>query len=123
MTRALPLGIISMFYARPFGPEHLALLPRIKAAGLDFIELLVPEPGELDLAETKAALAGAGLGVVLAARVNASRDVSSPEPSVEAAGVDYLRCCVEASIGLGATLVGGPISGGGGPQDRRRLCP
>ena len=43
----------------------------MKAAGCDFVELLVPEPGELDLAETRAALADAGLGVELAARVNA----------------------------------------------------
>ena len=42
-----PLGVISMVYARPFTAEHLPLFGRIKAAGLDFVELLVPEPGEL----------------------------------------------------------------------------
>ena len=50
-----PLGVISMVYARPFTAEHLPLFGRIKAAGLDFVELLVPEPGELPLAEARAA--------------------------------------------------------------------
>ena len=32
------IGIISMFYARPFGREHFALFPRMKQAGCDFID-------------------------------------------------------------------------------------
>jgi len=106
-----PIGIISMFYARPFGREHLALLPRIKRAGCDFVELLVPEPGELDLKETRAALADHGLGIVLAARVNATRDLASADPAAHVAGVDYLDECVRVAVGLGADLVGGPLYG------------
>ncbi|MBI1777615.1 MAG: sugar phosphate isomerase/epimerase [Proteobacteria bacterium] len=109
--KALPIGIISMFYARPFGPEHLALLGRIRSAGLDFIELLVPEPGELDLGATRAGLEAAGLGVVLAARVNASRDLASSEAHAREAGIAYLRACVDAAVDLGAAIVGGPIFG------------
>jgi D-psicose/D-tagatose/L-ribulose 3-epimerase len=106
-----PIGIISMFYARPFGREHFALFPRIKQAGCDFIELLVPEPGELDLKETRAALQDHGLGVVLAARVNATRDLASADPAAHAAGMDYLDECVRVAAGLGADLVGGPLYG------------
>ena len=43
-----------MFYARPFTREHFSTFARMKAAGADVVELLVPEPGELDLAETRA---------------------------------------------------------------------
>jgi len=106
-----PIGIISMFYARPFGRAHLALLPRMKRAGCDFVELLVPEPGELDLKETRAALADHGLGIVLAARVNVTRDLASADPAAHAAGVDYLDECVRAAEALGADLVGGPLYG------------
>jgi D-psicose/D-tagatose/L-ribulose 3-epimerase len=106
-----PVGIISMFYARPFGRGHLALFPRIKQAGCDFIELLVPEPGELDLRETRAALKDHGLGVVLAARVNVTRDLASAEPTAHAAGMDYLDECVRVASLLGADLIGGPLYG------------
>ena len=45
----MPIGVISMFYARPFTREHFAAFARMKRAGADVVELLVPEPGELDL--------------------------------------------------------------------------
>ena len=106
-----PIGIISMFYARPFGREHFATFPRIKAAGCDFIELLVPEPGELDLGETRQALADSGLGIVLAARVNLSRDLASADRDAHEAGVHYLGECVRVAAELGAGIVGGPLYG------------
>ena len=106
-----PIGIISMFYARPFGREHFSLFPRIKAAGCDFIELLVPEPGELDLGETRQALADHGLAVVLAARVNLSRDLASNDQGARESGVRYLSECVRVAGAFGAKIVGGPLYG------------
>lgn len=106
-----PIGIISMFYARPFAREHFSLFPRVKAAGCDFIELLVPEPGELDLSETRRALTDHGLGVELAARVNLTRDLASADPAAHDAGVNYLIACVRVAEQLGAKIVGGPLYG------------
>ena len=111
MTRSNPIGIISMFYARPFGREHFATFARMKTSGCDFVELLVPEPGELDLAETRAVLADHGLGVVLAARVNLTRDLASSDAGAAKAGVAYLESCVGIAVALGATIVGGPLYG------------
>jgi D-psicose/D-tagatose/L-ribulose 3-epimerase len=105
------IGIISMFYARPFGREHFALFPRMKRAGCDFIELLVPEPGELDLKETRAALKDHDLSVVLAARVNMSRNLASEDTGASAAGIAYLEECVLVASALGADVIGGPLYG------------
>lgn len=106
-----PLGVISMFHARPFSEAHFPWLDRVKACGLDFIELLVPEPGELNLAQTRHALAASGLDVVLAARVNLSRDLASDDPACVAAGRSYLTYCIEVAQALGAKLLGGPLYG------------
>jgi D-psicose/D-tagatose/L-ribulose 3-epimerase len=106
-----PIGLISMQYARPFTAEHFPLLARMRALGFDFVELLVPEPGELDLAETRRALQQAGLGVVLAARVNLQRNLASDDPAAHRAGVDYLRYTADCASALGATVVGGPLTG------------
>lgn len=105
------IGIISMFYARPFLAEHFALFPRMRRSGMEFVELLVPEPGELDLAATRAALREAGLQVVLAARVNLARDLASDNPQAHEAGVAYLEYCVDTAVALGASIVGGPLYG------------
>ena len=106
-----PIGIISMFYARPFVAAHFPLFERMRRAGMDFVELLVPEPGELDLAQTRDALRDAGLGVVLAARVNLQRDLASDDPAAHAAGIAYLEYCIDTAAALGAGIVGGPLYG------------
>jgi D-psicose/D-tagatose/L-ribulose 3-epimerase len=111
MTLRNPIGVISMFYARPFGPEHFPTLTRMKKAGAEAIELLVPEPGEVDLREARAAIADAGLSVVLAARVNLARDLASPDKAAREAGIAYLESCVRSAETLGASVVGGPLYG------------
>jgi D-psicose/D-tagatose/L-ribulose 3-epimerase len=111
MWKRPSVGVISMSYARPFGPEHFPLFARMKRAGMDFVELLVPEEGELDpVAVGKAALE-AGLFVALAARVNLQRDLASADPLAHAAGVAYLKRCVDVAVAMGAAIVGGPLYG------------
>lgn len=106
-----PIGLISMQIARPFTADHFEWFERISAMGYDFIELLVPEPGELDIERTRSALENAGLGVVLAARLNLERNISSDEPARRQAGIDYLVYAAECAEGLGARIVGGPLYG------------
>ena len=106
-----PIGIISMQYNRPFTAADFSQFDRWKEAGYDFAEMLVPEPGELDLAATRRALADAGLGVVLAARVNMDRNLTSDDAAKRRAGQDYLRYCAETAQALGAGVVGGPLYG------------
>ena len=106
-----PIGVISMSYARPFTAAQLPLFARMRAAGMDFCELLVPEPGELDPAAAGRAARDAGLFLQLAARVNLQRDLASDDASARAAGADYLRRCIDVAVACGATIVGGPLYG------------
>ncbi|MEP2783278.1 MAG: sugar phosphate isomerase/epimerase family protein [Pseudoruegeria sp.] len=107
-----PIGIISMQFVRPFTQEHLHLFHDIKAMGFDFIELLVPEPEDgIDLALAKDALVEAGLDVVLAARVNAHRSISSEDPTARQGGIDYLKSCIDSAAAIGAKIIGGPLYG------------
>ncbi len=101
-----------MQFVRPFTGAHLHLFHDIKAMGFDFIELLVPEPEDgIDLAKAKGALAEAGLGVVLAARVNPARSISSEDAAARQGGLDYLKSCIDSAAALGATIIGGPLYG------------
>lgn len=107
-----PIGIISMQFVRPFTGEHLHLFHDIKAMGFDFIELLVPEPEDgIDLDLANAALTEAGLEVVLAARVNAQRSISSADPTARQGGIDYLKGCISSAAALGCKIIGGPLYG------------
>jgi D-psicose/D-tagatose/L-ribulose 3-epimerase len=106
-----PIGIISMQYQRPFGVEHFDQLRRWRQAGFDFVEFLVPEPGELDLLELRRALKEAGLTAVVTARLNAERNLVGTEPAMRKTGVDYLKYCVDVAAELGAASVTGPLFG------------
>jgi D-psicose/D-tagatose/L-ribulose 3-epimerase len=106
-----PIGVISMTYARPFSAAHYPLFGRMKEAGIDFCELLVPEPGELDPASAGRAARDAGLFLLLAARVNVHRDLASDDATAHAAGVEYLRRCVDVATACASTIVGGPLYG------------
>ena len=105
------LGIISMQYARPFSAEHFRLLPTIKSSGFDFIEMLVPEPGELNLTEARKTLTDSGLQVVLAARVNLQRNIASDNKDCRQSGIDYIKYAIDVASELGANIVGGPLTG------------
>jgi D-psicose/D-tagatose/L-ribulose 3-epimerase len=109
--RPPPIGVISMTYARPFTAANFPLFARMKAAGMDFCELLVPEPGELDPAAAGRAARDAGLFLLLAARVNVQRDLASDDATARTAGMDYLRSCVDVATACGAAIVGGPLYG------------
>ncbi len=109
---AMPsIGVISMSYARPFTADHFPIFERIANAGLEFCELLAPEPGELDPTDAASAAQAAGLDLVLAARINLSRDLASDDPGCHAAGVAYLKYCVDVAVACGAKIVGGPLYG------------
>ncbi len=110
-VRPPPVGVISMSYTRPFTAAEFPLFARMRAAGMDFCELLVPEPGELDPAAAGRAARDAGLFLALAARVNVQRDLASDEPAARTAGVAYLRRCVDVAVACGAAIVGGPLYG------------
>ncbi|MGI9508421.1 MAG: sugar phosphate isomerase/epimerase family protein [Geminicoccaceae bacterium] len=107
------IGVISMQFVRPFTNSDLVLLPGLRELGFDFLELLVPEPEDgLDLGRLRQALAASGLDVVLAARVNARRSITSDDAGDRRGGLDYLRHCIDIASEIGADLIGGPLYGG-----------
>jgi D-psicose/D-tagatose/L-ribulose 3-epimerase len=112
-TRAWPpkIGVISMTYVRPFTAAHFPLFARMRGAGMEFCELLVPEEGELAPEAAAEAAKEAGLALVLAARVNVERDLASEDAAARTAGIAYLRRCVDVAVACGADLVGGPLYG------------
>lgn len=107
-----PIGIISMQFVRPLTGDHFHLFANIKDMGFDFIEMLVPEPKDgIDLVAAREALSAAGLDVVLAARVDTQRSISSQDAGARRGGIDYLKRCLECADALGARIVGGPLYG------------
>lgn len=105
------IGIISMQYQRPFTEADFPQFERWKKAGFDFVEFLMPEPGEMDLDALRRALDNAGMAALLTARVSLERNLASDEPACRQTGIEYLSACIDRCHTLGASLLGGPLYG------------
>lgn len=75
--------------------------------GYDLVEVLMFDPYTLDLAATRAGLAGTGLGLRLGMALGPQTDISSDEPDTAARGVAAVGRALEIAAELGAPAVSG----------------
>lgn len=75
--------------------------------GYDLVEVLMFDPYTLDLAATRAGLAGTGLGLRLGMALGPDTDISSDDPDIAANGVAAVGRALEIAAELGAPAVSG----------------
>lgn len=118
------LGINLWNWQPGLGPDCAGLPTRAARMGFTAVELpmtttQVPQALADEIRDT-------GLAVSLCAALGAGKDLSSFDPAVRAATMDYLTQCLNAGRALGATVLAGPLYAGGGkrhwlsPEDKAR---
>jgi D-psicose/D-tagatose/L-ribulose 3-epimerase len=80
-----------------------------KAAGYDYIELMLFNPAAVDVPATRALLDEAGLGVTSSLGLNWENDLSSDDPAVVARGEALLNDVIACNAALGSKYVVGVI--------------
>ncbi len=80
-----------------------------KAAGYDYIELMLFNPSAVDLPGTRALLEQSGLGVTSSLGLGWDNDLSSEDPAVSARGEALLEEVIDANATLGSKYVVGVI--------------
>lgn len=119
-----PLGINLWNWCAGLGPDCLGLPARAARMGFTAIELPMTVPEVFPALRQE--LAETGLSVTLCAALGPGRDLSSFDPAVRSATMDYLTACLEAGRALGAGVLCGPLYAGGGkrhwldPADKKR---
>ena len=81
----------------------------IAAMGFDLIEIPLENPGDWNPRLVKPILDDLGLGASVCAAMGPGRDLTTGDTGIVRATQDYLRQCVDAAAGIGATVVAGPI--------------
>jgi D-psicose/D-tagatose/L-ribulose 3-epimerase len=116
----MKLGIHAMAWTAHWSDESLPLIDRVAELGLDFIEIPLMDVDDVHPASIRARLDAAGIDVVTSTVLSERTDLTSPDPDVRAAGVAYLRRCVEVTAELGSPQLSGVIYGmhGKRPHDR-----
>ena len=103
------LGASTFIWASPFGNDTLDLIDKVAGLGFDLIEICIEDPASIDTARIGSRLQQAGIAVLVCGAFGPSRDVSSTDPAVRSAGVDYIATCVRIAAELGAHMVSGPM--------------
>jgi len=105
----MKIGISAFAWTARFDRSHLAILPEMKALGLDAIEIPMFDPALLPIAEIKEAFGIYGMECTVCAILPKPFNPISPRLEMRKKAIQHLVNCVEASAGMGATLMGGPL--------------
>lgn len=116
----MKLGIHAMAWTAHWSDESLPLIDRVAELGLDFIEIPLMDVDDVHPEPIRARLDAAGIDVVTSTVLSERTDITSSDPDVRAAGVAYLRHCVDVTAELGSPQLSGVIYGmhGKRPHDR-----
>lgn len=116
----MKLGIHAMAWTPHWSDESLPLVDRVADLGLDFIEIPLMGIDDVHPGPIRECLDSAGIDAVTSTVLSASSDITSPDPAVRAAGVDYLRRCVDVTAEMGAPQFSGVIYGMHGKRQLHR---
>ena len=116
----MKLGIHAMAWTAHWSDESLPLIDRVAELGLDFIEIPLMDVDDVHPGPIRARLDAAGIDVVTSTVLGAATDITADDPEVRAAGVEYLRRCVNVTAELGASQFSGVIYSMHGKRPRTR---
>jgi D-psicose/D-tagatose/L-ribulose 3-epimerase len=116
----MKLGIHAMAWTAHWSDESLPLIERVADLGLDFIEIPLMDIDDVHAGPIRKRLDAAGIDVVTSTVLGPGTDITSADPSVRTAGVEYLRRCVDVTAELGASQLSGVIYGMHGKRQPSR---
>ncbi len=102
-------GVNTFIWAEEFGPETLALLPRIKAAGFDGVQVPMFRPAEFPKAEVRKAFAANDLECSVCAIFADGQSLIGDDAAARQVARQHIQDCIRVSAETGAKFVGGPL--------------
>jgi D-psicose/D-tagatose/L-ribulose 3-epimerase len=105
----IKFGVSTWLWTSPFTTETIALFPKIKKFGFDFIEVPIEDPSLIDGAVVKRALDDHGLGAVACGAWGPTRDLTSDDPKLRENSFNYITQSLDLANLLGAEFLAGPM--------------
>jgi D-psicose/D-tagatose/L-ribulose 3-epimerase len=116
----MKFGVSTWLWTSPFRTETIALFPKIKRMGFDFVEVPIEDPAVIDGKTVRRALDDHGLTCVGCGAFGPTRDLTHDDPKVHAVSFDYIRRSLDLCAELGTDVFAGPMYSAVG---KRRLLP
>ena len=105
----MKIGVSAFAWTAQFTEAHLALLPGLRAKGIEGLEVPMFRPAVLPVQAIRRAFAAEGLACTVCAILPPDINPISPEKRVRAQALAHLRQCLETAAEMGAHLLGGPV--------------
>lgn len=105
----MKFGVNTFIWTANFGRADLPLLPRIKAAGFDGVEVSLFVPTEFAIADIRRGLAENDLECTVCSVLTGGLNIISEDASVRARSRKHMADCVAAVAEVGAKILAGPL--------------
>lgn len=105
----MQFGASTFIWVSPFSNRTLPLMERASAMGFDLLEICVEDPDTIDVPAIRAKAEETGIGVTICGAFGAGRNLSAEDGAVRAAGLGYLKRCIDFAENLGSPFVSGPM--------------
>ena len=102
-------GVTTYLWSADFTPATLSILPSLKAAGFDGVELPIFRPRDFQAAEVRRGLEANGLECVVSCVLVDGLSLASDDAGVRRRTVSHLADVAGAAAETGARLVAGPL--------------
>ena len=103
------LGINTLIWSGRFGEQEFPLLDKIRAWGADVVEIPIFDPGAVEAAPIRRAIADSGLALTVCTALPRGFSLVSAEAVVRQKTRDWLRLAVDRVAAAGGTLLVGPV--------------
>ena len=102
-------GVNTFIWTADFDRSNLPLLPRIKEAGFDGVEVPLFQPRRFAAAEIRRGLEENGLECTICSVLTGGMNLVSEEAAVRQHTRTHLEDCVKAAAEVGAGIIAGPL--------------
>ena len=116
----MKFGVSTWLWTSPFKTETIALFPKIKRMGFDFVEVPIEDPTLIDGKTVRRALDDHGLACVGCGAFGPTRDLTHEDSKVHAVCFEYINRSLDLCAELGTDVFAGPMYSAVG---KRRLLP
>jgi D-psicose/D-tagatose/L-ribulose 3-epimerase len=109
MSELMKFGANTLIWSGSFGPAQFDLLPRIKEAGFDGVEIPIFDAAAFDAAEARRAIEASGLECTACSALMSGQSLIADDASVRARTMGQMRDLIAAAAEAGATILAGPM--------------
>lgn len=105
----MKLGINTLLWTAAFGAEHLPLLPKLKEAGFDGVEIARFDFTGFPAAEIRRALQAHDLGVTFCSAATGAHSLICEDAAQRARTIEFLKQGIATAAELGSDMLMGPF--------------